>query len=210
MKKPMKKISVLFFAILMLTNLVYAVSGRDTLKYRISIHYYKDLSDTYDGGNLFSSEFSITKSWFGASISFGHFQSYSIFEYSVHVEGLEKTLSIPFDEVSIMKTGSISLIITPIKRAKFETDIIIGFASGFANSSQFHDVEYSYSFQTNSFNYLYKNYELIKRSHIGYQIGFNISFLTFQKFGLQLNTRIQELNNGGTFFFVGGGLCFRL
>lgn len=210
MKKLVKKISVLLYALLILSNFVYAESGRDTLKYSISINYYKDLSDTYDGGNLFSSEFCITKSWFGASISFGHFQSYSIFEYKVNVDELEKTLIIPFDEVSIMKTGSISLIISPIKTTKFETDIIIGFVSGFAKSSQFHDVEYSYSFQTNSFNYLYKNYELVKRTHTGYQIGFNISFLIFQKLGLQLNTRIQELNNGGTFFFVGGGLCFRL
>lgn len=210
MKKLVKKISVLLYALLILSNFVYAESGMDTLKYRISINYYKDLSDTYDGGNLFSSEFGITKSWFGASISFGHFQSYSIFEYKVNVDELEKTLIIPFDEVSIMKTGSISLIISPIKTTKFETDIIIGFVRGFAKSSQFHDVEYSYSFQTNSFNYLYKNYELVKRTHTGYQIGFNISFLIFQKLGLQLNTRIQELNNGGTFFFVGGGLCFRL
>jgi hypothetical protein len=210
MKTIALKIYLLIYALTGFANVVNADSVMDTLKYSISIDYAIDLSDTYDGGNLLNTEVKITKSWFGASISFGHFQSHSIFEYRVHVDELEKTLIIPFDEVSIMKTGSISLIINPIKRESFETELVIGFVGGFAKSSQFHDVEYSYSLQTNSFNYLFKNYELIKRSHLGYQVGLNIICYPFKKVGLQLYTRIQDLNNGGTFFFVGGGLCFRL
>jgi hypothetical protein len=210
MKTIASKISLLLYALTGFANVVNAENVSDTLKYSISINYYIDLSDTYDGGNLLNAEAKITKSWFGASISFGHFQSYSIFEYRVHVDELEKTLIIPFDEVSIMKTGSISLIINPIKTESFETELVIGFVSSFAKSSQFHDVEYSYSLQTNSFNYLYKNYELIKRSHLGYQLGLSVTYYPLKKAGLQINTRIQDLNNGGTFFFVGGGLCFRL
>ena len=62
----------------------------------------------------------------------------------------------------------------------------------------------------NKLTYLYKDYQLVNRTHFGYQVGFNVSFYVFTRIGLQLNARVQDLSNGGTFFFVGAGLCFRL
>ena len=109
-----------------------------------------------------------------------------------------------------MKTSSISLMIIPIQTKLINTDIVCGLVLSQAKSLQFHDVDYSYSFQDNKFNYLYKNYELIKANHFGYQVGFNISVSVTKKLGLQLNSRIQSLSNGGTFFFVGSGICFKL
>lgn len=188
---------------------VYKAEGIDSLKYCISLNYYRDLSDTYDGGDLFMGEFNISRSWYGVSISYGYFQSYSVFKYQVFIEEINKSLSIPFDEVTIMKSTSISLLMIPIQNKFIRTDILFGVAYGQAKSLQFHDLDYSYSFQENKFNYLYKNYELVKQKHIGYQFGLNVIFSITKKIGLQLNSRIQDLNHGGTFFFVGTGICFR-
>jgi len=55
-----------------------------------------------------------------------------------------------------------------------------------------------------------KDYQLIERTHFGYQTGIDITFNIFKKVGVQLNARIQDLNNGGTFFFIGTGFFFRL
>jgi hypothetical protein len=109
-----------------------------------------------------------------------------------------------------MKSGAISFIMVPIKNKLVTTDIIIGMVLGKAKSSQFHDLQYSYSIIENKFNYIYKNYEFIEKNHFGYQMGLNITFSIAKSFGLQINSRIQDLSNGGTFFFVGGGLCFKL
>jgi hypothetical protein len=202
-----------FALLLVILNLfifsIKSLYGSDSLFYSISVNYYKDLSDTYDGGNLFSADFLISKSWFGTTISYGHFNSCTIFEYTVNVEETDKKLVIPFDEVSNMKTGAISLVLTPIQSRLIKADFLIGFAAGKAKSLQFHDVEYSYSFQTNTFNYLFKNYELLSKTHIGYQVGLDISLFFTKRIGLGLTSRVQDLNNGGTFFFVGGGLKFK-
>jgi len=183
--------------------------GSDSLYYSISVNYYKDLSDTYDGGNLFSADLLISKSWLGANLSYGHFNACTMFEYIVNVEESDKKLVIPFDEVSNMKIGSISLVLTPIQSRLIKTDVLIGFTAGKAKSLQFHDVEYSYSFQTNTFNYLYKNYELLEKTHVGYQVGLDLSLFFSKRIGLGLTSRVQDLNNGGSFFLVGGGLKFK-
>lgn len=204
--KPSKIVLIIIF----LFGLSLPGKSIDTLKYCFSFNYYRDLSDTYDGGGMLLGEFKISKSWFGASLSYGYFQSYSVFKYKIIVEEINKSITIAFDEVSIMKTGSFSLILIPIQTKLITADIALGLATGVAKSSQFHDVNYSYSLTDNKFNYLYKNYELVKKTHFGYQVGLNISFSITKKLALQLNARIQDLSNGGSFFFVGSGLCFSL
>ncbi len=197
-------IVILFF------GLLFSTYGIDSLKYSFSFNYYKDLSDTYDGGDLLSCEFMIHKSCFGLLISYGDFQSHSIFDYTVFIEEVNKTLSIKFDEFAIMKTASISGMIIPVNNKIVAAEIIVGLAFCKAQGSQFHDLDYSYSFIENRFNYLYKNYEYFKETHFGYQLGINTKFFVLPRFGIQLSARMQDLSNGGTFFFAGGGLCFKL
>ena len=186
------------------------VSGQERLKFNSSLNIYRDLSDTYGKGSLLLGEFSINKSWYGASLDFGYYQAQSIFIYKIIVEEIDKTIEIQFDEVSIMHSSAISLLAIPIQNNWFQLDLAFGAALNKATSSQFNNVDYSYNLAQDKFTYLYKDYRLVKRTHFGYQVGFNISFYVLPKIGLQLSSRIQDLSNGGTFFFVGGGLCFRL
>lgn len=181
----------------------------DTLRHNVSLFYYTDLSDTYDGGNLFSGEVCLLKDWYGLSFSYGFFQSKSIFKYVANVEEVNKSIEILFDEISIMKLGSINLLMEPVKFKNFSTRISFGLSLARAKSLQFHDVEFSYSYVLNKFTYLYKNYELVEKKHFGYQFGLDAYYFILKKAGIQLSSRIQHLNNGGSFFFVGGGLCFR-
>ena len=206
------KINLKRLVLSLILLLVLSPVGRsmDSLKYSISMNYYKDLSDTYGGGYLYAGEFGLTNSWYGACISFGHFQSHTIFNYSISIEEISKSINIPFDEVTIMKTGSLSAKLIPIQTRLLTTELLFGLSFGSAKNSRFNSVDYSYSLINNKFNYLYKDYKLVKRNHFGYQVGINISLLITKKFGLQVNSRMQDLNNSGTFFFVGGGLCFRL
>lgn len=183
--------------------------GRD-IKYSISINCYKDLSDTYDGGDLFSGEFLLAGSCFGLMASLGYFQSHSIFTYNVTVEEINRSLSIQLDELAIMKTGSLSLVILPVKAGKFTFEVIGGMVLAKAQSLQFCDVDYSYSFTDEHFNYLYANYMYFRETHFGYQAGMNARLDILTGFGIQLNMRMQNLSGGGTFFFAGAGLCFKL
>ena len=59
------------------------VKGKIPLQYSFPLIIIKILSDTYGGGNLLSGEFTISKSWYGGKISFGHFQSQSTFIYKI-------------------------------------------------------------------------------------------------------------------------------
>lgn len=185
------------------------LSGNERIKFSSSINIYKDLSDTYGSGSLFSGGFDISKSWYGASLNFGYYHAQSTFIYNIIFEEQEKVIEIKFDEVSYMYSSSISLIIIPIQNNHFRLDINIGPALNKATSSQFNSVDYSYNLEQDKFNYLYKDYKLIDKIHFGYQIGFNLSYYFSQHIGLQMSSRIQDLSNGGTFFFVGGGLCFK-
>jgi hypothetical protein len=182
----------------------------DSLKYCVSFNYYRDLSDTYKGGSLFSAEVGITRSWYGASVSYGFFQSHNVFRYEVVVEGYDRTLTIPFDELSTMSSGSLSLILIPVQNRVVNVNLLLGYAVSKARSLQFHDVEFSYSIQDEKYNYLFKNYELVKATHQGLMIGIDISFSVTMKLGLRASARIQDLSKGGTFFFVGSGIFFRL
>lgn len=169
-----------------------------------------DLSDTYGGGSMFSGEYEVTRLWYGASVSFGHFQSQSTFVFKIPLEEKSSVLEIPFDEMAIMKMGSFSLILIPIQNKRINTELLIGAVLSKSENLCFKSIDYSYNINENIFTYLYKDYQLVKRNHFGYQVGVDVSFYFFKKAGLQLNARIQDLSNGGTFFFVGGGLCFRL
>jgi hypothetical protein len=198
---------------LILLMLFYSQSiflkGNDSTDYSISLNYYIDLSDTYGGGNLFSGEFSVSRSWYGAKMTFGHFQSQSTFLFKVPYDEIGLSLEIPVPEMSIMQIGAISGFIRPFKKKWITTDFVFGAVFGKARSLYLKDIEYEYNLIENKFTYLIKDYQLVKKNHFGYQVGIDISLLFSKRIGLQLNARIQDLSNGGTFFFVGTGLCFR-
>ncbi len=209
-KNAMKTIFLRSGFILILLSFSFFVKGIDSLKYSFSLNYYKDLSDTYSGGNLLSGEFAISRSWYGASISYGHFQSHTTSIYQILIEEVNKTFEIPTDEISIMQMGSLSGLLIPIQKKWITTELVFGVVLGKAQSSRFKNAIYSYNVSEEKFTYLYKDYELVKNTHFGYQAGINITLNFSQKIGLQLNSRIQHLSNGGSFFFIGTGLRFNL
>lgn len=186
------------------------LKGNDSTNYSISLNYYIDLSDTYGGGNLFSGEFTVSRSWYGGKITFGHFQSQSTFLFQFPYEEVGQVLEVTVPEMSIMKTGAISGFIRPIQKKWITADFVFGAVLGRAKNLYLKEIDYSYSLSENRFTYLVKDYQLVKENHIGYQVGVDLSFYFSKRIGLQVDTRIQDLNNGGTFFFVGAGLCFRL
>lgn len=194
----------------MFLSITANILGKEPLKYRSSINLYRDLSDTYGKGSILSGQFSINKFWYGASLDFGFFQAQSTFIYKVIIEEINKTIEIQIDEISIMQSSSISAVVIPIQKEWVQLDITLGAALNTATSSQFNKVDYSYDLAQDKFTYLYKDYTLVERTHFGYQVGFNLSFYVFPKIGLQLSSKIQDLSNGGTFFFVGGGICFKI
>lgn len=184
--------------------------GGEPFRFRSSIVCYKDLSDTYGKGSALFGNLSINKSWYGANIDFGYFQGRSIFIYKIDIEQINKTIEMKFDEISFMKCSAISFGIIPVQKERFQLDLSFGAAMNFATSSQFNRVDYEYDLVNDRFTYIYKDYKLIKRNHFGYQVGLNLSLNFLPKIGLQISSKIQDLNNGGTFFFVGAGLSFKL
>jgi hypothetical protein len=191
-------------------SLTVNIQGKEPLKCRSSLNFYRDLSDTYGKGSMLSGELSLYKFWYGANLNFGYFQGQSTFVYKIIIEEINKTIEIQFDEVSIMKSSAISWLFIPIQKDWLQLDLDFGAAWNIATSSQFNNVDYSYDLTQDRFTYLYKDYKLVKRTHFGYQVGFNLSFYILPKIGLQISSKIQDLSKGGTFFFVGGGLCFKL
>jgi hypothetical protein len=171
-----------------------------------------DLSDTYSGGDIFLGEVGVSKSWYGVELGYGHFQSQSTFILRVPVEELNGLLGIPFDEMAIMKDVALSLKIIPIKTSWINTELLFGMAYAKAEWSCYKSVDFNYSIIENRFTYLSRDYQLIRKKHVGYQFGINIGVYPFKKVGagLNLSARIQDLNHGGTFFFVGGGICFKM
>ncbi len=207
MKTPLLKALIVLILICFQSGLL---KGNDSTTYSISLNYYFDISDTYGGGELFSGEFTISKAWYGGKISFGHFQSQYAFIFKVPYEEIGQTLEINIPEMSIMKIGSISGFIRPVQKKWFTTDIIFGAVIGGAKSLYLDEIYYEYNPAEDRFTYLYTEYQSVKKTHIGYEVGFDVSFYFSKKIGLQLKARIQDLSNGGTFFFVGTGLSFRL
>jgi hypothetical protein len=186
------------------------IKGNDSTRFNISLNYYVDLSDTYGGGNLFSGEFTVSRSWYGGKIAFGHFQSQYSFLFKVPYEEINKTLEIPVEEMSFMQIGSISGFIRPVQKKWITADFVFGAALGKAKSFYLKGIDYEYSISENRVTYLFKDYQLAKETHFGYQVGVDISIYFTKHVGLQLDARIQDLSNGGSFFFIGTGLCFRL
>lgn len=208
MKNKLLKSRLLFIVAFCFS--IQVIDGQDTLSHSCSFNYLKDLSDTFGGGTLLSGEFVLSKSWYGASVSFGNFQSHSQITYEIVIEENNQSFKIPFDELSIMQTGSFSGLITPIRNNWFQFDIILGLVYGKSKSSCFKSLTYTYNFNDKILSSIEKDYQLIERTHFGYQVGANGALKILKKFGLQLNARLQDLSNGGTFFFVGGGFYFRL
>jgi len=207
MRNNFLRIFILFFFIITISA---QTKGNDSLKYSFSIGFYRDLSDTYHGGSLFSGEFKAAKSWYGAVIQFGCFQSSASLKYEITIENINKTFSIPIDELSIMRNGSFSFLVEPLKHKLISADLIFGLVYAKSQSTQINTVSYSYSFADESFIYLYRDYSLIKKTHFGYQAGIDIKFHLSKSIGLELKSRIQDLSNGGTFFFLGAGICINL
>jgi len=189
---------------------VFNVSAKEPIKVSPSMKIYYDLSDSYGRGSLLSGALNFSKSWYGLNFDIGYFQGHSTFYYDIFIEDLGKTIKIQFDELSNLNVYSGSLLFIPIEKEWFTVGINCGMAVNCGTLSQFNGVDYSYNLVENKFNYLYKDYKLVRKTHFGYQVGLDISFYVLPKIGLQLSSRVQDLNNGGTFFFVGGGLCFRL
>lgn len=205
-----KKLKVYAILLLTLATSFAKLPGIDSLKYGLSLNFYEDLSDTYLGGRLLSGEFIISHSWYGGCFGYGHFISQPTFINRVTIEEINKTFEIPIEEMAIMQMGFLSGYFSPIKNRWLKTDILLGLALAKAKYLTWENVFYEYNFIDNRFNYLYIDNQLVKKTHFGYQVGLNITFFPEKKAGIQLSSRIQHLNNGGSFFFVGGGLCFRL
>ena len=213
MVQKTKKMKILLkrslILLMILGNQSILLEGKDSTNYIISLNYYLDLSDTYGGGNLFSGELSISKSWFGAKMTFGYFHSQSTYLFKVPYEELGITLEIPIPEMANMKIGAISGFIRPVQKNWISIDLVLGLAYANARSLSLKGIDYEYNLDENRFTYLFKDYQLTKKNHFGYQAGTDVSFHFSKRVGIQLNARIQDLSHGGTFLFIGTGLCFR-
>lgn len=206
MKREITKFGIILLIYFIVNG---SLKGSDTLDFAISINYYIDLSDSYGGGSLLSNDLTICKSWYGINLSYGYFHSQSKFLFKVPITEINAIMEIPIDEMSIMNIGTISGMIRPIQSKFIDTDILLGLSFNSAKSFFLKGVDFSYNLNENKFNYLIKDYQLVKESHIGYQIGLNIKFKFFQRSGIQIATRISDLKSFGSFFFVGGGLWFK-
>jgi len=199
----------LLFTIILCLLYVTITDAKEKLKFGSSIILYRDLSDTYGKGNSLTGSISVYKNWYGASIDIGYYQAQSVFIYNVLLEDLNKKFEIQFDEVSNMRCYSLSILFLPVQKEWILIEVPVGIACNRAVNSQFNKVDYSYSLVDDKFNYLYKDYKLVERTHLGYQAGINITFYPLPNIGLQISSKIQDLSNGGTFFLVGAGLKFK-
>lgn len=213
MRSNVSKVSSIAKRIFFISAMVYFQSlilkGNDSTKYYLSLKVSTDMSDTFGGGEVFSGEFAILRSWYGLKMEYGYFQSQSIYLFKVPYEEIGKTLEIRIPEMSIMKIGSLSGFVRPIDKKWISVDFLVGAAYGKSKSLLLKSIDYEYNIEDNTFNYVFKDYDLYKANHIGYQAGIDITFWINRKFGCQLNSRIQDLNNGGTFFLFGFGLSFK-
>lgn len=201
--------SVCFFTFLLNVQLLLALP--DSLRHSISLNYYTDLSDTYGAGsNYFSGEYILSNSWYGMGVNFGLYQSQSTSKFNFIIDETNETFEIPIEEMAIMKVGSISGLIKPVQKKWLEIDILFGAAFGKASHSMFSSLEYTYSVTESKLTSVTRDYILITKNHFGFQAGFNATFFVTRKLGIQLNARISDLSNGGTFFLMGGGFAFKL
>jgi hypothetical protein len=198
---------ILFFALSL-----NAILGKanDTTQIFISTNYSFDLSDTYSGGELFSGEFTFSKSWYGIKAAFGHFQSQYIYVFKVPYPEIERTLFINIPEMAMMKIGTISGFFRPIHKNWFTADLVFGASYGRAKCFYMKSVDYEYLLAEDRFTHLFVDYYLHKVNYFGYHAGLDLSFNFTKKIGIQVCSRIHDMSNGGTFFFVGGGMVFKI
>ena len=113
----MKTSSISFIIGLLLVQhfVITGQTSKDTIKFAICLNYAIDISDTYGGGEMLTGEFGISKSWYGASLNYGHFISQSDFIFKIPLEESGYTLEIPFQEMAIMRTGDYFIEIIPIQ-----------------------------------------------------------------------------------------------
>lgn len=200
---------LLLFILPVLIASTLSVNSQDTLKYSLSLNYSKDMSDTFGGGSILCSDFLISKTWYGGGLIFGLFQSHKAMNYQISLED-SQTFDIPFDELATMQIGSVYGIMTPIQKGPFKIDILLGAALGKSKNLCFRSISYTYNTNDKILTSVEKDYYFIDKTHIGYHTGINVSFNFFKGIGVQLTSRLFDLSNGGTFFFVGGGLIFNI
>jgi hypothetical protein len=194
---------------LLLVSHIFKVKAEDSISIYVTLNYYWDLSDTYGGGNLFDGEISALKSWYGAKLAYGHFQSDYIFLFKVPYDEANLELRIPVHEMSFMKTGSLSGFIRPIQNKWFSTDFVVGAVYSRSSSFYLKAIEYSYNIEKGSFDYLIRDYQLIKKNCVGYQVGIDLTFNIIKSIAIRLSSRIQDFRKEGSFFFMGSGICFK-
>ena len=199
----------LFVFITLLLNVV-STKASDTTHFSIATYYSFDLSDTYSGGQLFSGEFTLSRSWYGVKSQFGHFHSQYIYEFIVPYPELGSTLNINIPEMAMMGIGTISGFLRPIQKKWFSTDLVFGASLGRATCFYMKSVDYEYLISEDRFTYLFIDYQLNKLTYFGYHAGLDFTVALTERFGIQVSTRIHDMNNGGSFFFVGGGLVFKI
>lgn len=198
----------LVFSILSL-NFVSAKAS-DSTHFSIATSYNFDLSDTYSGGQLFAGEFTISKSWYGLKTQFGHFQSQYIYEFKIPYPEIETTLNINIPEMAIMRIGTISGFMRPIQNKWLAIDLVFGASMGRAKCFYMKSVDYEYLISESRFTYLFVDYQLHKVNYFGYHAGLDLTIILTEKIGIQFNSRIHDMSNGGSFFFIGGGLVFKI
>ena len=185
-------------------------TGQGSLRLIPSICYNSDLSDTYGGGNMLSGEIEISRGWYGASLGIGFFQSKSTSVLKIPLLDTIGTLNIPFDEISIMHVFSISGVMKPVNNKFVSLSILLGGCYDKSECLTLKGVDYSYDVKAQKFIYLNKDYQLKEDGHFGYQVGISVTFFVRHNIGLELKSQIQDLINRGSFFFVGGGLSFKI
>jgi hypothetical protein len=136
--------------------------------------------------------------------SCGYFQSHSVFTYDVVIEEINKSLSIQCDELAIMKTGSLSLVLIPVKAGKLTVEALGGLVLARAQSLQFIDLDYSYSFVENALIICTALY-VFQGDSFGYQAGKNAKIEIYLIWN-SADMRKQDLSGGGTFSFQAQGL----
>lgn len=207
MKNSLAKISLLM--VFCFSQFV-PIEAIDSTKISISLNYSIDLSDTYGGGNIFSGESTASFSWFGVKASYGRLNSHYYSLLEVPYSELGQTLQIYIPQISFMNLGSLSFFLRPVNKTWITTDVVFGASMAKSTSFFIKDIEYEYNLDEERFTYVFTDYHCVRKRHFGYQAGIDITVYFYKNFGIQLNSRIYDMNNGGSFFFIGSGLSVRL
>jgi|WetSurMetagenome_2_1015567.scaffolds.fasta_scaffold54874_2 hypothetical protein len=202
---------IIWFSFFSFASLNSFAEGNNNSKFSTSFHYLQDLSDTFKGGTLLNLEVGVSRKWYGLRCSFGFFQCQSTFIHQViPEEPINLVIDIPIEELAVMKTLSVSSYLIPVQSKILELDIQLGICYNNSKRLIYKDIYYTYDLNLQKLTSLVKEYMMLKGTRLGYQVGFDVSFFLTKKFGLDISSRIQSLHKGGSFFFVGGGICFKI